>query len=355
MRTLISKGRWLVAAAAIAFLTGALPAKESAGDPTLAEGISKVEEGDYEGGLAPLEKAVARIGGQEPLRKEEARVRLYLGVAYAALSRDEDARREFRAVFVLDRRIAIPLERFPPRATRLLVEEASGHGRVLYPASPRSGKGGPRMGPLLLAGSGLGAAAALKLAGTDDPLPTPTPAVAPDDYFETLSASPPAAVMAVSSVVFVAEAQDCGSPSWTWDFGDGSSATTAAPAHVYEQAGDFQASVTARCQGGATVRGFLQVPVRSFTGTWFGNMNLDGSYGVFRLTQTGATFVGDCAPCYGAWVGPISGSIAAQPTSGLVDLTWHQGTVDAAATVWPPFVVFSLTSPTRSLSMARGR
>ena len=60
--------------------------------------------------------------------------------------------------------------------------------------------------------------------------------------------------------------------SYSWDFGDGSTATGEATTHVYATAGDFFATVTVSGSEGSSGAATLNVPVRSLTARWSGDL-----------------------------------------------------------------------------------
>jgi hypothetical protein len=61
--------------------------------------------------------------------------------------------------------------------------------------------------------------------------------------------------------------------SYTWDFGDGDSATGEATSHVYATPGDYYATVTVSSSEGGSAVASLHIPVRSLTARWSGDLN----------------------------------------------------------------------------------
>lgn len=129
----------------------------------------------------------------------------------------------------------------------------------------------------------------------------------------TVTTSPAVGLAAVTPIAF--SAQGASDPdndplTYTWDFGDGGSASGQSVTHVYNAAGTFNVSVrvsdekeTATATGTATVR--------SLAGTWTGN--LDGradTFFTFNIAQSGTTLSGNYSdPVNGA--GALTGSVSA--------------------------------------------
>lgn len=125
---------------------------------------------------------------------------------------------------------------------------------------------------------------------------------------------------------------------YAWNFGDGATATGEATIHVYDTVGDSYASVTVTNSEGSSAVAGLNIPVRSLTARWSGDLgvmsitqdglDLRGTYedasrpGVVagRISQTGTvtftvtspglapvTFTGTAGPDVGTLVGSASG------------------------------------------------
>jgi PKD domain len=80
--------------------------------------------------------------------------------------------------------------------------------------------------------------------------------------------------------------------SYTWDFGDGDSATGEATSHVYATPGDYYATVTVSSSEGGSAVASLHIPVRSLTARWSGDLNgvpgrSPGRHGRVSITQDG--------------------------------------------------------------------
>jgi PKD repeat protein len=74
--------------------------------------------------------------------------------------------------------------------------------------------------------------------------------------------------------------------SFTWDFGDGDSATGEATSHVYTTPGDYYATVTVSSSEGGSAVASLHIPVRSLTARWSGGPSTEGN-GRVSITQDG--------------------------------------------------------------------
>ena len=80
---------------------------------------------------------------------------------------------------------------------------------------------------------------------------------------------------------------------FTWDFGDGDSATGEATSHVYATPGDYYATVTVSSSEGGSAVASLWVPVRSLTARWSGDLGgvpaepAPGPHGRVSITQEG--------------------------------------------------------------------
>jgi PKD domain len=78
--------------------------------------------------------------------------------------------------------------------------------------------------------------------------------------------------------------------SYTWDFGDGDSATGEYTAHVYATPGDYYATVTVSSSEGGSAVASLHVPVRSLSARWSGALPGGPSAGMngrVSITQDG--------------------------------------------------------------------
>ena len=152
-----------------------------------------------------------------------------------------------------------------------------------------------------LGAAGGGAAATALVLATRNRAPT----------LGTLSASPSIGLLAATPIVFsAAGANDPdGDPlSYTWDFGDGATATDQMPRHVYNTSGSFSVKCTVT-DGKHSETGNVSVMVRSLAGTWRGV--LQGVQETLVITQSGAPVGGTVVDVFGS--GVISGFAATSP------------------------------------------
>jgi hypothetical protein len=91
----------------------------------------------------------------------------------------------------------------------------------------------------------------------------------------TIAIAPAGAIVGTSVTLESRLASDPGgnSLSFTWDFGDGDSATGEATSHVYATPGDYYATVTVSSSEGGSAVASLHIPVRSLTARWSGDLD----------------------------------------------------------------------------------
>src|SRR5213592_2967158 len=126
-----------------------------------------------------------------------------------------------------------------------------------------------------------------------------------------LSASPLIGLVAATPIAFsAARANDPdGDPlSYTWDFGDGATASEQMPRHVYNTIGSFSVKCTVT-DGKHSDTSSISVMVRSLAGNWRGV--LDNVQETLVITQTGATLGGTFVDVLGS--GVVSGFVATSP------------------------------------------
>jgi hypothetical protein len=186
------------------------------------------------------------------------------------------------------------------------------------------------------------AAAAVVLAGGDDPA------------VPTLTITPTPNGSGISDVtVFSFTAAGGGATDYTWEFGDGSTASGATVSHLYTREGTFQ--VIARASGANGQSATVSVTVGTLTGTW---VTQAGPGLTFRLqmTQQGSSLTGDWivevapgAP-YTPNVSPLTGSVVSPRgvtlrQEGECQRTLDNATVDAALTSFTGAEVFRPGGP----------
>jgi PKD repeat protein len=107
-----------------------------------------------------------------------------------------------------------------------------------------------------------------------------------------VTASPTTGLQAGTAFLFSASAndEDGDSLTYTWNFGDGGTATGVTATHVYNIAGAFNVTVNVS-DGKKEATGTTAVTVRALTGTWAG-VFFRVLNATVTFTQTGSTFTG---------------------------------------------------------------
>ena len=95
------------AAVLLALGLAAVAPARGADDPDLTAGAAQVQQGDFKGALATLERAAKRLSGARGREAERAQVHLWLGVAQAQLDADLAARESFRDALRLDPTVSL--------------------------------------------------------------------------------------------------------------------------------------------------------------------------------------------------------------------------------------------------------
>ncbi len=110
-------------------------------DPELEAGIRKVDEGNFEAGIATLDAVARRLkaAGDKPLQL--SRAYLYLGIAHLQLSHEQAARARFAEAARTDRNLKLSEYEFPPPVIRVFEEAKKGAaletaGEAAAPPSP---------------------------------------------------------------------------------------------------------------------------------------------------------------------------------------------------------------------------
>ena len=130
----------------------------------------------------------------------------------------------------------------------------------------------------------------------------------------SVTASPTVALQNVSSVSFSVQATDPDGDALTysWDFGDGASATGQTATHLYTTSGTFTVKATARDAKGSS-DGQTTVTVRNLSGTWSAT-TVGSVFGditeTYTLSQSGTSVAGSVSATTGA-----SGTFPAGPVS----------------------------------------
>ena len=145
-----------------------------------------------------------------------------------------------------------------------------------------------------MAGAAAGTATAVMVARRGNGAPT----------VAGVTASPSTALQNATSVSFSVQANDPdGDPlTYSWDFGDGASATGQTATHVYTTSGSFTVKATARDEKNSS-NGQTTVTVRDLSGAWAAT-TVGSVFGditeVYALTQTGTSVAGSVSAAAGA-------------------------------------------------------
>jgi PKD repeat protein len=143
------------------------------------------------------------------------------------------------------------------------------------------------------------------------------------------------AIAGVTPLKFVGAS---GATTYTWDFGDGSTATGAEVTKTFQAAGSFRVGLTVADGRGGSAAGSRTIEVFKLDGYWSDRVGGLGNYGVF-VEQRGATLTGELVTWrHGCRPATIRGSIEGRTFSysgtdecGHVDR--FEGTIDEAGTV----------------------
>src|SRR3954468_14454325 len=151
----------------------------------------------------------------------------------------------------------------------------------------------------------------------------------------SVTASPTTALQNATSISFSVQANDPDGDALTysWDFGEGASATGQTAAHLYTTSGSFTVRATARDQK-SSADGQTTVTVRNLSGTWaattIGSMFGDITE-VYTLSQTGTSVAGSVSATSGASgifpTGPVSNGSVRDTSPRITFTVTHTGFV----------------------------
>lgn len=153
-------------------------------EPSLADGIRQVDEGDLAAAVITLDGVTRRLTDLKDREKDLAQAHLYLGIAQLGLEQAERAKASMRAAFRLDSSLRLDPRRFSPRVIQAFAEanpeattaKAGPPVPVASPAPRTASKGGS--GKFLILGGLAAAGGGVALAGggsSASPAPTPAP------------------------------------------------------------------------------------------------------------------------------------------------------------------------------------
>jgi len=281
-----------------------------AADADVEAGIRLVNEGDYEGAIVVLDRAVEKLSGQSKKSEDLIQAYLYLGVAFVGRAHEEAAKRQFRQALRLEDGLRLNAADFPPKIIDLF-EAARTEEETQTADVSRQKKGGGKK--WLFIGGGLaaagGGAAVLAGGGGDSGSPS-----LPASVTVTTSTSD-VLIVSVTRVQFTARATNLSSPTFSWDFADGTTANGEVVEHVFTSEGVFNVAVTASGSDGRQSSASVSVSARSVSGRWrdVNAGHADWWYFEYRIVQNGANLSGTGRvrndPEYiGAWV-PFTGTV----------------------------------------------
>jgi hypothetical protein len=234
-------------------------------DLDLPGGIQKVKEGRLEAGVQALDAYLRRTTGLPGRAQERAQAYVYLGVAYVGLSQEPAAKAEFAQALAQSPELTLNPGEFSPHVVQLF-EMARRESLVSAPAPPRGGSGGSHSTPILV-GAGL-ALAGGAVAIVEHNRHGSSPNLPPTASFTISPAGQ--AIAGVTVVAFVATASDPDHDplTYAWDFGDGVTASSSTPTHVYRSEGSFPVALTVADSRGASVAVTGVVAARGLSGRW---------------------------------------------------------------------------------------
>lgn len=246
----------------------------------LEAGIRQIDDGDFENGLLTLDAVIQDLASSPERSSELARACLYAGVAYLGLGQESLAKAKFRQALRAQPDLRLDPGQFAAKTLRLFASarEAEQATSALQKDARRSrGKGG-----LLLLGLGGAAAAGLTAVAVtrerDNAPPSVAIAVVPQGQ----------AIAGVTQVGFTASGSDPeGDPlSYSWDFGDGGTATGPSAVHVFPRTGEQRVTLTVR-DGLASTTLSVTVTVGTLFGTWRVAGQIFFKVAGFRLEDSG--------------------------------------------------------------------
>jgi hypothetical protein len=108
----------LLLACLCAVPTGLLGQEAPAPGADVAAGVKQVQEGDFEGAIATLEAAAARLRGDPTSVRLLVQADIQLGVAHVALDHTAQAVQSFAEALALDPNLRLGADRFSPKVLR---------------------------------------------------------------------------------------------------------------------------------------------------------------------------------------------------------------------------------------------
>ena len=219
-------------------------------------GIRQVDEGNFEDAVFTLDTAVRKLEDEPERRQALVQAYVYLGTAYVGLDHEDAARGKFRQALRLDPDVRLDASRFPPRVLKVFDEQVL---EVTVSERKRSAR---RF--LIIGALGAGAAVGVAAATRGTTLPENREPSA------SINFTPARAIVGVTTVTFTASADDPdGDPlTYSWDFGDGTTATGSTVTHRFGSEASHVVTLTVSDGRGASVTAERSYVARTLTGEW---------------------------------------------------------------------------------------
>jgi hypothetical protein len=269
----------------MALISNPIAVTAQAGDPDLQKATQLVQDGEYEQAVLILDPLVRKLSQKPGWAKIAAQAYLQLGIAYVGDGNEALARASFRAAVTRDPSLELSAFDVSPKV-REIFQTAKDE---LPKAAPKKG-GGAKVPLIVLGVAAVGGGVALAAGagkGGGNPAPPPTVTIQVSD-----PPSPDVPLEGLQVVFNAAVSGGSGTPTLSWNFGDGNTATGNPVKNIYMSPGAFSVSVAATFPTGSPVSGQTSLTVSSLDGTWNG-MSADGDVFVVHLVQAGATLSGD--------------------------------------------------------------
>ncbi len=239
-------------------VSGAAPAT----DPAVVEGVRLVNEGDFEAAARVLEGAVAKLRGVAGREGALGEACLYLGVAAIGMGDEAAARTHFRAALDAQPGLKVRPKEVSAKAARVFEEVRLERAAA---ARSRTRRTALKWG-LLGATAGVGAGLAGKAVIGSNPIANRPPS------YVGIGISPYSIhfLAGTTSITAIADCtdQDGDTLTYSWDWGDGATATGVRVSHVYQNAGTYGLKLTATDPSGAAASGSLNLRVVSVFGQY---------------------------------------------------------------------------------------
>lgn len=328
----------------LALIAGPAHAQTAPGQPeaTLTLGIKQVDEGNFQAALFTLDAVARRLVLEPAMHATDlSQAYLYRGVALVGLGQEEGAKGSFAAALQYDKTLRIGEDRFPPRVVRVFEAARLGKTKsVLLPPSGAAKKAGIGAGAVAAIVGGVLAAGGAAVAAASGAKPNTPPSAG---GITISSDSPGTPIAGVSTVHFTATANDPDGDTltFTWNFGDGGSATGSAVDHVYQNPSavgqPWHVALTVDDGHGGTVTASTTVAVATLSGVWvWDDSGIRGGI-IVTLQQSGGSitmeFHCQLKSCLGSGTGSVTASRAFTLQSrDVCDFgeTDFQGTVDSS-------------------------